>query len=271
MIIGVTGPRGHVGKVLVEKGATPLNFHIGDKKDVASIRREVKKASPDIVINTICKSSVNWCEALENQEEVIKTNLTGVFVLASVLEELHIPLIVLSTDHIFDGKRGPYKENGRKMLPVNYYGASKLAMETLMLGFDGTKIVRTSNLFSRDDSRINWYLDESYKMDKVKVPIFQKRSFMHIEHYVDNLLWYVDNYERMPKFLNISGSKTVDWLTFLRAFCDAVEFPFKDKFVKKWFDDKNMVPRPKKAGLDTSLSAKLGMKQYSYLDGMELL
>lgn len=273
MNIGVTGPHGSVGKVLVNRGGITLDFHITkDAKDtIDNIRKAIIKASPDIIINTISKTDVNWCEEREHAEEVILVNTRGLYYIALVCEQLKIPLIALSTDHIFDGKRGPYKEDGRKMLPVNFYGASKLAMETLALSFDGTKVIRTSNLFCKDTPTIVEYLDKAYKYNKVKVPGFQKRSFMHIEHFVDSLLWCTDRFDRMPKTLNVSGSKTVSWLNFLKEYAEVIDFPFRNKFARKWFDDKDMIPRPKKAGLDTSLSAKLGMKQYSYVDGLEMI
>jgi len=36
-------------------------------------------------------------------------------------------------------------------------------------------------------------------------------------------------------------------------------------------DKKGFAPRPHKAGLDVSLSTELGLPQYSYRDGLELL
>jgi len=274
--IACTGPHGNVGKALVSRGVIPLEC---DVTNIDEIRREINKVSPDIVINIASKTSPNWCaENSKNYNVAYRTNVYG---LAFLVEECDVPIVTLSTDHVFPGKflfdremglfkAGPYKEDDKR-LSVNDYGLTKLAMEFVAETYDNVKIVRTSNLFHRNDPRVKWYLDEAYKTDKVKVPVFQKRSFMHVEHFADSLLQYVDNFDRMPKILHISGSETVSWYNFLLAFCDAIEFSFKNKFVKKWFDEKGFVERPKSGGLDTSLSAKLGVRQYSYLDGMELI
>lgn len=279
MKICCTGPHGHVGKALVRRGVIPLNC---DVTKIDEVRREVKKVSPDIIINTASKTSVDWCdESQENYLDALRVNKASLFVLDK--EYPHIPIVSLSTDHVFPGKRfidvglgwrwhdvGPYKEDDWAF-PVNGYGLTKLASELVAEMSNNVKIVRTSNLFYRDDPRVVWYLDDAYKKDKVKVPTFQKRSFMHVEHFVSALLEYVENYDKMPDMLHISGIETVSWFVFLKAFCDAIDFPFKSKFVRKWFDEKGFVERPKSGGLDTSLSAKLGITQYSYLDGMELL
>jgi dTDP-4-dehydrorhamnose reductase len=267
--VGVTGASGNVGTALYKRGAVPLDCDI---RDINSVRKVLKKERPDILVNAASKSGVDWCEAKENQEEVIKVNSRGLWNLAVVAEELKIPVVALSTDHIFDGKHGPYRENYRRTLPVNYYGLSKWAMEEGARAFEGVKIVRTSNLFWKDDRRITWYLDEAYKKNKVGVPVFQKRSFMYIDHFAEALMAYIENYSRMPKMLNISGNKTVDYHTFVRAFADAVDFPFKYKFVKKHFEtEKFPAKRPRRVGLVTDLSAKLGIPQFSYLDGLEAM
>jgi dTDP-4-dehydrorhamnose reductase len=275
--VGVTGPRGNVGTALVKKGAVPLEFIIekDNGETLDNIRKALESVRPDIIVNTASKTDVTWCEAIENQDEVIRVNSRGLWNLANVADELKIPVVTLSTDHVFGGKRGPYKENYKhnlRDLPINYYGLSKWAMEDVAKTFNDVKIVRTSNLFWKDDKRVTWYLDEAYKQSKVKVPVFQKRSFMYIDHFAEALMAYIENYRNMPKVLNISGSETVDYYTFVRAFADAVDFPFKYKFVRKYFEtEKFPAKRPKRAGLVTSLSTKLRIPQFNYLDGLEAM
>lgn len=278
MKIGVTGYKGHVGQALINLGAIPLKC---DVRDIDSIRKAVKDVSPDIVVNAASKTSPTWCaESQENYWEALDVNVDGLKYVSVVCK--NIPVIALSTDHVFPGKngfdfrsmlrlsKGPYKEDDNPF-PVNDYGLTKVGTEFVASTLTNVKVIRTSNLFWDKDPRVLWYLDEAYKKDKVKVPVFQKRSFMHVYHFADGLLTYMKNFYNMPKMLHISGSITVDWYTFMLKFCDAADFPLKHKFVKKCFDDRSMVKRPKSAGLDVSMSKELRLPQYSYIDGMELL
>ena len=113
----------------------------------SAIHRSI--AHPDVIINLAGLSDVDFCEKKENQELVIKTNVRGAYNVALAAEDSGgIPVVFISTDHVFDGKHGPYKENAKLTPPVNFYGSSKLAMEGIGLNFNNVKIVRTSYLFS---------------------------------------------------------------------------------------------------------------------------
>lgn len=283
MRIAVTGVHGNIGRLLVRRGATPLDVDVTDYNAVRSV---IKKASPDIVIHTASKSKPDWCE--ENTNKALDVNFGGSVNVATVCEEFNIPVVALSTDHVFTGKwtiqrmpfgafgiirSGPYPETYYKTFPVNFYGMTKLGMETGMDLFDHVKVVRTSNCFWRNDPRVRWYIDQLYKADKVPVPTFQHRSFMHRAHFVRSLEEYCERFHEMPKMLHISGSKTINWYVFIKAFAEAMEIPqtLIGKFVKKRVDEKFTAERPKKAGLKVNLSKRLGLPQFSYEDGLELL
>jgi len=283
MKIAVTGINGNIGKVLIQRGATPLDVDVIKFDDV---RRAIEKASPDIIIHTASKSKPDWCE--EHPEEAISVNFTGSKTVFHLASKFHIPVVALSTDHVFTGKvkfvrlpywgygitrGGPYSEDYRKTYPVNYYGLTKLAMETLCNAFDNVKVVRTSNCFWESDPRVLWYLKKLYEDDVVPVPTFQKRSFMHRQHFVENLEWYCENFDKMPDILHISGTETINWYDFAIAFASTLNISkaLIRKFTKKRFDDKRKAQRPKRAGLKVELSKALGMPQYSYKDGLEFL
>ncbi|EAR12487.1 dTDP-4-dehydrorhamnose reductase RfbD-2 [Polaribacter irgensii 23-P] len=51
--------------------------------------------------------------------------------MTEISEQLNIHVIHISTDFIFDGKKGNYKETDIPN-PVNYYGASKLNFEAIL-------------------------------------------------------------------------------------------------------------------------------------------
>ena len=273
--IGVIGHTGSVGKRLIEKGGIPLDC---DVRSIDTIKKAIRKVKPDVIVNLASKSSPEWCEKDENFQEMFDVNAKGIFYLGEATQRLAIPVVTLSTDHVFSGrsyfdwgmkkwiKKGPYSEDYSRPVPANMYGMSKLAAESMAMAYDNMKIVRTSYLFDVAKLQsIQYQVTTNYR-NTYSCPTFIYRSFMHTDHFVESLLHYVNNIYSMPKLLHVSGSETVSWLEFLREYLIA---PYTLHTHKK--DNKDFAPRPYKAGLDVSLSAKLGLPQYSYKDGLELL
>ena len=270
MKIGITGATGKVGKLLVEKyGAIPLEADIRSSNE---IERAITKVKPNVIAHLASYSDVDWCEKKENWGEVIAVNYTGTRHVLNIARNHGIGVMLLSTDHVFDGKRGKYKEDyrflsafGKYNKPVNGYGLSKLCAEVLRPAYDNMKIVRTSYLFSKD--RLENDMESIYNP-----PTFLYRSFMYANHFVDSLYKYLTEFKEMPPVLHLSGSETVSWYDFALAWASMYNFN-KDRIVPRKYEleRKGLAPRPKRCGLNTSLSMKLGFKQYSYLDGLQAM
>jgi dTDP-4-dehydrorhamnose reductase len=100
---------------------------ITNKSDVKSL---VTSFRPDIIVNAAAMTNVDACET--QRELAWKVNVIGVENLVEVARRINCLLIHISTDYVFDGKNGPYKETDR-VNPVNYYGKTKLAGENVIL------------------------------------------------------------------------------------------------------------------------------------------
>jgi len=74
-------------------------------------------------------TNVDACEL--RRRECAEINVNAVRTLIECCELYQIHLIHISTDFIFDGEKGYYKEND-KPKPVNYYGESKLLAEKIL-------------------------------------------------------------------------------------------------------------------------------------------
>src|SRR3990167_7426551 len=124
MNIGVIGHTGNVGSVLVNRGCIPIKCNITDTKN---IKEAITQARPDVVALLACKSDVDYCQDKANQEEIIKTNLRGAYNVFYECEKIgDIPVVFLSTDHVFNGNRGKYSEKEIPSGPRNYYGLTKM-------------------------------------------------------------------------------------------------------------------------------------------------
>jgi dTDP-4-dehydrorhamnose 3,5-epimerase len=93
------------------------------------------------------------CDFVSNLEEVennnvetlnaLNTNIVGTSNLVRLCMANNIKLIYLSTDSVFDGTDGTYKETDT-LLPVNKYSWSKLGGECAVQLYDNSVVVRTS-------------------------------------------------------------------------------------------------------------------------------
>lgn len=111
---------------------------ITNKSDVKSL---VTSFRPDIIVNAAAMTNVDACET--QREFAWKVNVIGVENLVEVSRRINSTLINVSTDYVFDGKNGPYKETDR-VNPINYYGKTKLAGENVILaGGISSAILRT--------------------------------------------------------------------------------------------------------------------------------
>ena len=149
MQILVTGMNGQVGHKIVRKGpSTDFIVHgfdrstldITDKKNVAGIVEEIK---PALIINCAAYTAVDKAE--DEHEKAFAANQYGPALLAEECLKLHIPLIHLSTDYVFDGEANrPYKETD-PVSPLGVYGQSKEAGEKEVRSrIDHHIILRTS-------------------------------------------------------------------------------------------------------------------------------
>jgi len=128
----LTGRNGQVGWEL-ERALAPLGEVIATDRgtlDLAEpdmIRRVVRQAKPDVIVNAAAYTAVDKAEA--EPELAMRINGLAPGVLAEEAKRLGALLVHYSTDYIFDGeKTTPYVEEDEPN-PINVYGQSKLAGE----------------------------------------------------------------------------------------------------------------------------------------------
>ncbi len=116
-----------------KEGYEFLSFDITDKLQTEKVIAEVQ---PDVIINTAAMTNVDACEI--QKEECWKQNVEAVenIIYAVQINEKRktknsIHLIHLSTDFVFDGANGPYKEDDLPN-PLAYYSQSKYEAEKLI-------------------------------------------------------------------------------------------------------------------------------------------
>ncbi|MFA6078635.1 MAG: dTDP-4-dehydrorhamnose reductase [Candidatus Omnitrophota bacterium] len=112
------------------------------------IARIVRETMCDIVIHTAAWTNVDGCEL--DRKKAFAINSAGAKNVAYACKISDVPLIYISTDFVFDGKKKrPYKETDSTH-PLSVYGESKLAGEDAVRKvLKKHFIVRTSWLYGR--------------------------------------------------------------------------------------------------------------------------
>jgi dTDP-4-dehydrorhamnose reductase len=103
-------------------------------------------SNPDLVIN--CAAYTNVDQAESDIEPAYAVNRDGAMHIANACRTLHVPLVHISTDYVFDGgAERPYREDDETS-PLGIYGLSKLEGETAVRdAVEQHYIVRTAWLY----------------------------------------------------------------------------------------------------------------------------
>jgi dTDP-4-dehydrorhamnose reductase len=116
-------------------------------RDRSSLERAVREADPDAVVLAAGLASADRCE--DEPGEAYALNVDGARAAAEAARGRHFTLF--STDHVFDGRSGPYGEEDRPA-PINVYGRTKLEAERIVAAIHPRAlVVRTTLVFSPGD------------------------------------------------------------------------------------------------------------------------
>lgn len=130
---------------------------------------QVKTMKPDVIINAAAYTAVDRAESEPETARAINT--LSPWVLAEAACRLKSALIHISSDFVFDGKKGsPYTETDPPN-PLSYYGQSKLNGDLAVLAAGGSTIIlRTSWVYGRGrESFVTKVLQWGRKQTTLKV------------------------------------------------------------------------------------------------------
>lgn len=169
MKILVTGSNGLLGQKLVlalkERGGMNViacgrgenrieeqsgyDYFTLDLTDERAVREVVGQCTPDCIIHTAAMTNVDACEL--DPAACRKANVDAVTYLLEACKGKDVHFIHISTDFVFDGESGPYKETD-PIGPLSVYARSKAEAESLVMN-SGLKwaILRTMIIYGVTD------------------------------------------------------------------------------------------------------------------------
>ncbi len=164
----IIGGSGLLGSALVNMfedayvtyNSTKINIENSFKLDISdidSLKFLLEKIEPETIIVTAALTDVDKCEI--HPELAYKINRDPFPTIISYLRGRSGRLIQVSTDYVFSGEKGNYREEDERN-PLNVYGRSKMEAEDLIIASDiNYTIIRTSGIFgaNRSTGKTNFF------------------------------------------------------------------------------------------------------------------
>jgi dTDP-4-dehydrorhamnose reductase len=176
----ITGGSGQLARALDEaaRAAGIAAVRVGrpefdfDRPD--SLDATMRQHAPALVVNAAAYTAVDAAET--DEAAAHRANRDGPARLASLAAAAGIPLVHVSTDFVFDGRKGaPYAETDPPS-PQGVYGASKLAGERAVLDSGARAMVlRTSWVYAPEGKNfVLTMLSAARRTDRLRVVADQK-------------------------------------------------------------------------------------------------
>lgn len=286
----ITGANGFLGHYLVpallQQGVTVLATGKGpcrlalhgtngfdyaemDFTDLSSTRDTVSRFAPDIIVHAGAVSKPDDCEL--DQALAWQINTGGTHHLLEAAAGQKAFFIYISTDFVFDGEKGMYKEEDEPA-PVNYYGQTKLEAEQAVHAYPypwavirtvlvyGQPLAGRSNILSIVKDKLE--KGEGYKVvdDQVRTPTYVgdlANGIVSIIHQRATGTWHLSGEDVLTPYE--MACKTADYLGFDRGLLTRVT---ADTFTQP-------AKRPAKTGFTISKAKQeLGYKPVSFDEGL---
>lgn len=289
--IAITGSNGLLGQTLVNlllnesenykvfglsrgenrSGREDFEYYSIDITDEMSLENCLLKIQPDCIVNTAAMTNVDACE--DHKEECDALNVGAVEYLTQISRKIKAHLIHISTDFIFDGTQGYYKETDEPN-PLSYYGLSKLKSEDVLTNSDiDYTILRTILVYGQVNNlgRNNIVLWVKKMLEDEKEITIINDQF-RMPTYVEDLALAckISIDKKATGIFNISSNKLLSIHEIAHEIAET--FELNPSFIKpidtKTLDQK--AARPPKTGFDlTKTNQELGFYPKSFKEDLQ--
>ncbi|HEY4154393.1 MAG TPA: SDR family oxidoreductase [Puia sp.] len=241
--------------------------------DITNFRRMaafIQSESPEVLLHSAAMTQVDECEL--NREKCRRVNVQSTENLLEAAAPCGTHFVFLSTDFVFDGIKGNYREEDA-VGPVNWYGETKVLSEERVKNYPANwSIARTCLLYgvSRGSSRsniISWIRSSLEKGERIRVVNDQVRTPTDVNDFATGLrliieqkasgLFHISGRERMTPYqlaLETAGHFSLDKTLIEEvnadSFSQAGQRPLKTGFIiEKAEKVLGFSPVPLKTGL----------------------
>jgi dTDP-4-dehydrorhamnose reductase len=227
---------------VVEVQHPRLSVVVGDLAEV-----EIPRA--DLAVHAAAATDVDACEV--DRASCWRSNVVATRRVAS-----RLPTIYISTDYVFPGDRGLYREDDLPG-PVNFYGLTKLLGEEAVLARGGW-VVRTSGVYGVAGGKKSFpeaVVERLGRGEPVAAVVDQWYSPTYAGHLAEAVAELLEMGER-PQVLHVAGPR-LSRLEFALAVAEAFRLP-KDLVKPAYMAEMRWAARrPRDSSLDASTARRL--------------
>jgi dTDP-4-dehydrorhamnose reductase len=233
---------------LPERGE-PIKFDLSADD---SINKAVDLAQPEVIFHTAALTDVDKCEA--EQDLACRINARGTKLLAGVALKAAAFLVYVSTDYVFDGSKGMYREDDVTR-PVNHYGYTKLLGEKYADCVARTCVIYGSRPASGKINFALWILEKLEKGEKIRIVTDQYISPTLNTNLAGMLLEAGER--RLDGIYHLAGATRISRYDYACQLADLFGLDKSQIIPSKMADLNWRALRPMDSSLDTSKAARV--------------
>lgn len=188
-----------------------------DKVDITiqeKLKDYIVKKNPDFII-WLSGKDTPFCEA--NPVEGFEINSKGLYHLLNILEDnnLNSKIIYISSDRIFDGRKGNYTDTDPISPQTNYAFTKKVCETILKKSKQDYKIIRTSAVIGKGGVFTEWLINQLKGKDKTGLFTNSYFSPTPIELICENIERIIHDWDSISeKIIHLSGGKRMNRFEF---------------------------------------------------------
>lgn len=242
---------------------------LGDLSDPIFLDQLSNWVEPDAIVHTAAFVNLNYCE--ENKETAYNLHVAASKHLAIAFPKA--TYIYISTDSIFDGHRGEYREID-KPCPINYYAKSKFQGELEVLEHSENPVILRTNIYGRKKSGGNslaeWAIKElgnGHAISGFTNVLFNPLYIGQVSKIIYDFIYY-DNMHL--GIFHLGCNEKISKFTFLKQL--AAKFNFDSELVAEAvMRNQTSLLRPLNTTLDTSSYQQLSNNKFTLSEGIDEL
>lgn len=257
-MILITGTTGFLGQYIVKFAPTSSNLLTHSRSSESEVCFDLKDSFTSLlghypiraIIHNAAMSQVDACE--KNEQEARLINVKGTEQLLDVAAGKNAQFIYISTDQVFDGRKGNYVEEDIPA-PINIYGQTKFDAEKIVSQYENSLILRVALIYGKplggNNNFTNVMIQKLSSSETVSVFTDQFRSPVWVMDLVKTI-WYMQQ-NQITGLFHVGGPESLSRSEMGRKLCDAMGL--ERKLLREVSSDtiQTLAPRPKNCSLNS--------------------
>jgi dTDP-4-dehydrorhamnose reductase len=285
----ITGAGGFVAGSMVVQAGDAWQVHALARKDIAlppgaighhveltdaaQLRDTLDAIRPDAVIHAAAAADIDFCENNRDTAEAVNVGVTRE--VARFCGENGVRLVHCSTDTVFDGEKGMYRETDPAG-PINFYAETKLRAEQIVAAdAPGAAVARLSlvmglPMLGAGNSFLSRMIDALEAGREVGVPGEEIRTPADVVTLGRAILELAGN--DFAGIIHLAGNDCMNRFDMSRRIAERLGYPPERVVSKSAAGLPGRAPRPRDVSMDNSLArATLKTPMRGLDDGLDLV